>query len=235
MRSVPHCRGFLLGIGAPIVLAAAVWLGCSSGSGGSIRSDSSSAVDTTGGRLPVLDKDCKAGQPPTTEKELEACLKGLDFVKEELQGDRQRLMVVDKKSGPACPGAPEVHNCRLGPLGRIQPESHSNQWPDRTIVQQGRIIALMTLESSDEDYPKLALFRGHKTYWWVKKGVADSAGISMYISDSVKSDGTLYFVRKALRTYEYRMGQFQHPLARWIWVPDDETTKGTCSSSSSCK
>jgi hypothetical protein len=231
MRSVPRSRGFLLGVAASTALALAVWFGCSS----SVKSDSGSRVDTSADYLPARDRNCKDAEPPTTPEALNACIKGLTFVEEELQGDRQRLMVFDGKPGPACPEAPKLRNCRLGPLGRIQPESLSNQGTDRTLEQQGRIIARMMLESRDEDYPKLAMFRGHRTYWWVKKGTGGAAGISMYISDSVKADGTLYFVKKSLKTERFSGGEFRHPLARWIWVPDDETTKGSCNSSSSCK
>ncbi|MFL5473166.1 MAG: hypothetical protein ACJ8AM_12490, partial [Gemmatimonadales bacterium] len=82
---------------------------------------------------------------------------------------------------------------------------------------------------------QLALVPGHKTYWWVKPA-PDGNGVSRYISDSVKADGTLYFVERELRVYTLERSQsWKHAIARWLWLADDETSKGTCSSSSSCK
>jgi len=234
MRSVPRCRGLLLGIGASTVLASAFWMGCSERVN---KSDSTHVVDSSAARLPVMDKDCPLGEPPTTKAELDACLKSeLKFDDRPLLGDEQRLMVFDTKSGPPCPGAPTLRNCRLGPLARIQPEMHAHQW-DRTLVQrEGRLIARMTLSSSKEErYPKLALIPGHVTYWWVLIDPSGTGGRSRFVSDSVKPDGTLYFVERKLVVEESRRNSFQHAIARWLWLPDDETSKGNCSSSSSCK
>ncbi|HKG32453.1 MAG TPA: hypothetical protein VKB22_01850, partial [Gemmatimonadales bacterium] len=76
---------------------------------------------------------------------------------------------------------------------------------------------------------------GHNTYWWVLIDPSGETGKSRFISDSVKADGTLYYVERRLEVYKYPQGSFRHAIARWLWLPDDETSKGTCTSSSGCK
>jgi hypothetical protein len=232
MRPMSRYVRLLLAICATSVFGSVVWLACSSGGE---KSATNVPADTTT-RLPTLGKDCPVGKPPTTLAELDACHTNFKFEDEQLLGDQQRLMLFDPKPGPGCPGASKISNCRLGPLARIQPEAHSNQWADRTVESEGRIIAMLTLDPKVKgNYPKLGLFQGHKTFWWVKPG-ASGKGTSFFISDSVKADGTLLNVPHDITvTRDSGSGSFKHAIARWIWVADDETTKGTCSSSSSCK
>ena len=236
MRSVPRYWRLVLGICALSLLMLAVWTGCTR------KEEPRATVGAdTMAPLPQLDRACRPGEPPTTREGLDACLKGLDFDEEDLAGDEQRLMVFDSMAGPGCPGARSIHNCRLGPLARIKPEVHSNLWPDSTVQQQGRIIAELSLsdtlvlpDKERKDYPKLALVPGHKTYWWVQKGSDGKEGRSFYISDSVMADGKLLSVRRKLLVEHYRTGSLTHAIARWLWLADDETGKGTCTTSSSC-
>lgn len=231
MSSVPRYRRLVLSICALGVLGVVLWIGC--GSGEQDRAPAISQDSTLS--LPRLDPACEAGKPPTTRDELNACLKGFQFDERDLAGDRQRLMIFDPIPGPGCPGAPKIRNCRLGPLATIKPETHSNQWNDTTLVQEGRFIARMSLDSGEKAYPKLALYPNHLTFWWVLKGSGGKPGISRYITDSVKADGTLLYKEHTLQVETYRDGSLKHAVARWFWVADDETTKGTCSSGSSCK
>jgi hypothetical protein len=227
MKSVPRYWRLVLAIGPLTILLMSVWMGCTRERQSAATSDS----------LPQLDKNCRPGQPPTTRDELEACKTGLAFDEEELVGDRQRLMVFDPGSGTGCPGARTIQNCRLGPLARIQPEVHSHLWPETTVAREGRIIAQLSLADGErQGYPKLALVPGHTTYWWVQIGMDGREGRSFYVSDSVKTDGTLYTVEhKGLNVQRYRTGSLRQAIARWLWLADDETTKGSCTASSSCK
>jgi hypothetical protein len=184
--------------------------------------------------LPQLDKRCPRGKPPKTREQLDACLTNLTFDEEDLAGDEQRLMVFDSAPGTECPGARIIHNCRLGPLARIEPEIHSHLWPDRTVQNEGRIIARLALADGEKaGYPKLALVPGHRTYWWVHINSDGKTGTAFYISDSVQAD-TLVNVERKLYVQSYRTRAVK-AIARWLWLPEDETGKGTCTSSSSCK
>jgi hypothetical protein len=117
---------------------------------------------------------------------------------------------------------------------------HSHLWSDSTVQQQGRIIAELSLSDTlvlrdkEKNYPKLGLVQGHKTYWWVQKGAGGKDGRSYFISDSVTPEGKLYFVKRKLEVESYRAGSFKHAIARWLWLANDETGKGTCTTSSSC-
>jgi len=236
MKRMPRYGRFVLGTWALSILILAVWMGCD----GKRERGPTIAADTT--PLPQLDKGCRPGDPPTTREGLDACLKGLDFDEEDLAGDEQRLMVFDSMAGPGCPGARSIHNCRLGPLARIKPEVHSHLWADSTVQQQGRIIAELSLsdtlvlpDKEKKDYPKLALVPHHKTYWWVQLGSDGKGGRSFFISDSVTASGKLLSVGRKLQVDHYRTGSLKHAIARWLWLADDETGKGTCTSGASCK
>lgn len=230
MKSVPRYWRPVLGIGALTILLGTLWMGCNP------KQETPPAVrgDTTA-TLPQLDDKCPRGEPPTTPEQLDACRKGFTFDEQDLAGDQQRLMVFDSLRGPLCPGARTIRNCRLGPLATIQPEVHSYQWSDSTVRKEGRIIARLFLDDKEKvGYPKLALVPGHQTYWWVQIGPDGKTGRSFYISDSVKADGTLLNVKRGLEVERYREKAVK-AIARWLWLADDETGKGTCTSTSSCK
>jgi hypothetical protein len=175
-------------------------------------------------RAPGLPRGCKPDEPPTTAKELQACLDSLRFNDIEAVGDKQPLMI-----NPPCPAT-----CRYGPLATIQPEIHSHLYEDEE-MKQGRIIARFFLDSAETtSYPKLGLVPKGITYWWVQRTSKETdgkvTGRSVYVTlagGEVKQ--TEDRVNNPLG-YVYHEGAFQQAVARWIWDPNDDKPQGNCGS-----
>jgi hypothetical protein len=182
-------------------------------------------------RPPPLAKGCPPNRPPQTASELKACVSNLDFDTLPEVGDEQRLLVMDSQPGSPCPDN-QKRICRYGPLAKIEPLKNAHTYSPGEI-REGRIIARLSIQGGQEGYPKLSLFPGHKTYWWVLRDESGTGGQSVYISDSISADRPLAQPRK-LQAYDVPAGTFKQALARWLWLPDDETAKGTCGSAS-CK
>jgi hypothetical protein len=197
------------------------------GTGTPQTTDTSDAIDgdTLG---PPLAAHCP--RPPQNQTELDACIKDLKFDPEPEAGDAQRLLVVDQGGSP-CPDDPK-RTCRFGPLARIEPVVNAHKFT-KPQLREGRIIARLSIENGKEGYPKLNLAPGHKTYWWVQRD-GDTGGTSVYVSDSLVGDRPLASKPRPLKVNERPDGTFKQALVRWLWVPDDETAKGTCGSAS-CK
>jgi hypothetical protein len=159
---------------------------------------------------------CPTKGPPSNLAELTACVRGLEFDSSELAGDEQRLMI-----NPPCPGT-----CRYGPLAKIEPVKGAHEYSDEDL-REGRIIARMFVRDGERGYPKLALVPGHMTYWWVQKDATGRSGRSLFISDAVVG-GTLVSERRALEVEPVPPGVIRQALAKWRWLADDETAKGTC-------
>jgi hypothetical protein len=223
MTSTRLGRGRLtLGLGTTALLLGGICGGCNRTPP---AQDSGKVTNTTvtptppGSSVPTLAQGCKRGAPPATQKELDACLEGLEFDSLELAGDEQRLMVK-----PPCPGT-----CRYGPLAKIEPEKHSHLLTEEDL-KDGRIIARLFLKKGEtRRYEKLGLLPGGMTYWWVQKipGRPDSdAGRSIYIT--VGADKLETTKERPLHFEPYQRGQIKQALARWLWQPKDETTQGSC-------
>jgi hypothetical protein len=171
-----------------------------------------------------LPDGCPANAKPSTTTQLHACLQGLVFDATETVGDEQRLMVIGSGPGTGlpCAGNPD-HNCRYGPLAKIEPVMGSQTYTD-SALGEGRIIARMFLRDGEtESYTKFGLAPGDTTYWWVHTG-KDS---SYFVRDS---SGNLAAVGRPLERTPHPEA-FQQALARWIWDPNDERSNGTCGSS----
>jgi hypothetical protein len=190
--------------------------------------DTSAVVQDTLG--PPLATGCPTNRPPDNETELNACIKDLKFDSEPEAGDAQRLLVLDQGGSP-CPDD-QKRTCRFGPLARIEPVINAHKFT-KPELQEGRIIARLSIDSGQEGYPKLSLIPGHMTYWWVRRDTG-TAGTSVYVSDSLTKGIPTASRPKPLKVDERPLGTFKQALVRWLWIPDDETAKGTCGSAS-CK
>jgi hypothetical protein len=115
----------------------------------------------------------------------------------------------------------------------IEPLKNAHKFTKEQL-QEGRIIARLFIEGGPEGYPKLALVPGHKTYWWVQRDAAGRGGKSVYVSDSIAEGVLVRSKPRDLQVYDRTEGTFKQALARWLWVADDETAKGTCGSAT-CK
>lgn len=199
------------------------------GSGNSQITDTS--VVTDGDTLPPpRAQGCPANRPPQTKEELDACVGNLKFDPEPEAGDAQRLLVINQGGSP-CPDDPK-RTCRFGPLATIEPLVNAHRFTKREL-QEGRIIARLSIESGQEGYPKLNMAPGHKTYWWVQRDEG-TGGTQVYVSDSIANGRPVVSKPKPLKVYERPLGTFKQALVGWLWVPDDETAKGTCGSAT-CK
>ena len=194
------------------------------------QTSDTSAV-TNGDTLPPPRAErCPANRPPQTKEELDECIGNLKFDPEAEAGDAQRLLVVDQ-GGSACPDD-QKRTCRFGPLARIEPLRNAHKFT-KPQLSEGRIIARLSIDGGQEGYPKLNLAPGHKTYWWVRRDEG-TGGTSVYVSDSIVGGTLLGSKPKPLKVDDRPPGTFSQALVRWLWVPDDETAKGTCGSAS-CK
>lgn len=180
---------------------------------------------------PPLVPPCPTNRPPQNKTELDACVSNLQFDTLPEAGDEQRLLVMDAKQGAPCQDNPD-RTCSYGPLAKIEPVKNAHNYTPGQI-REGRIIARLFITRGQEGYPKLSLFLGHKTYWWVRRNATGTGGQSVYISDSISAGRPLAQPRK-LEANDVPRGTFKQALARWFWVPDDETAKGTCGQAS-CK
>jgi hypothetical protein len=162
---------------------------------------------------------CPDSGPPTTRAELRACVARDTFDTNELVGDEQRLMV-----NPPCPAS-----CRYGPLAKIEPALHAHEYSDGEL-QQGRIIARLFVRSGEQGYRKLALVPGYMTYWWVQKDPRARSGTSLYISEATVGNKLVMTPPRKLEVEEYEPGTFKRAIAGWLWLEDDEVSKGTCGS-----
>ena len=199
------------------------------GPGDPQTSDTSAVTD--GDTLPPpRAAGCLADRPPQTKEELDECLRGLNFDPEAEAGDEQRLLVVDQGGSP-CPDD-QKRTCRFGPLAKIEPVKNAQNL-SKPELRKGRIIARLSIEDGQEGYPKLNLAPGHKTYWWVQRDEG-TGGTSVFVSDSISSGRPLASKPRPLKVDERPLGTFKQALVRWLWIPDDETAKGTCGSAS-CK
>jgi hypothetical protein len=190
-----------------------------------------SAVTDGDTLAPPRAQGCPANRPPQTEKELEACVGNLEFDTLEEAGDKQRLLVVNQGGSP-CPANSKLM-CRHGPLARIEPLKNAHKFlPEQ--LQEGRIIARLSIPNGREGYPKLNLAPGHKTYWWVQRNASGLGGRSVLVSDSVEAGKVRVSKPRDLTVEKVPEGTFKQALARWLWSEDDETAKGACGSAS-CK
>jgi hypothetical protein len=161
---------------------------------------------------------CPDSGPPTTRAELRACVARDTFDTNELVGDEQRLMV-----NPPCPDS-----CRYGPLAKIEPTLRAHQYSDDDF-RKGRIIARLFVRRDQKGYPKLALVPGYMTYWWVQKDPRARSGTSLYISEAMVGNRLVTQPGK-LEVEPYPLGTFKRAIAGWLWLDDDEVSKGTCGS-----
>jgi hypothetical protein len=172
-----------------------------------------------------LPSGCPDGSPPANTTDLNACLKGIEFDTTEFVGDEQRLMVRD--SGPRSTGLPcfgdSKHNCRYGPLAKVEPVKGAEMYSN-TALAQGRIIARIYLRSGEtESYPKFGLVPGDTTYWWV-----NTAQKKSFFVHTVPRADSLASTPRELRLGRHAQGSFQQAFARWVWDPIDETLNGGC-------
>jgi len=144
-------------------------------------------------------------------------------------GDKQRLMV-----GTTCPPWAMGGDCTYGPLAMIQPQVGSYRIPDSATLAAGRIIARII--TVDSQYPKLGLWAGDTTYWWV-----DGHGPTQLRSVLVPSDSSHALVHRdtleihpvgMIAGYAY---QWKQAIARFEWKDSDEQLWGTCSNGGCCK
>jgi len=144
-------------------------------------------------------------------------------------GDRQRLMV-----GTTCPPWVTGGDCTYGPLAEIQPQVGSYRIPDSATLAAGWIIARII--TVDSQYPKLGLWAGDTTYWWV-----DGHGPAQLRSVLVPSDTARALVHRDTlelhpvsaiggNKYEWRQA-----IARFQWTDTDEQLWGTCTNGACCK
>lgn len=170
--------------------------------------------------LPQLSEACPRGSPPSNLETLKACLAGLEFDTIAAVGDEQRLMV-----SPASP--------RYGPLAKIEPEKHGHQWPEDTLLRQGRIIARLFLrpnEKGDTTYKrKFGLAPGDTTYWWVQTRAGGKA-TSFFVSVVTQGNRVSSVTDTATTVESHKPGTFKQALARWLWYPRDEGAQGPCGS-----
>lgn len=180
---------------------------------------------------PVLGPGCPRSAPPSNAKELQACIRTLQFDTTSLAGDEQPLLVIDPKGAP-CPGD-RGRNCRYGPIARIEPVvgAHKYSEPD---LREGRIIARISVGSKEtEPYDKFGLKPGQVTYWWVKK-TSETTGRSVYVT--MTKGETVDTVGRKLEVYPYDPKvRIIQALTRWIWTLEDEVTQGSCGSAGSCR
>ncbi len=159
---------------------------------------------------------CPKDGPPTNQAELKACVGKISFDTTEIVGDEQRLMV-----NPPCPTS-----CRYGPLARIEPAMGAHEYSEGDL-REGRIIARLFVRKGETGYRKLALVPGYITYWWVQKDATGRRGRSIFISEAMVRN-TLVSMAQRLQVEVYPPGSFRRAVARWYWLEQDETTKGTC-------
>jgi hypothetical protein len=162
---------------------------------------------------------CPTNGPPATPAELRECVRQLSFDTTELVGDEQRLML-----NPPCPAS-----CRYGPLAKIEPAMGAHEYSEREL-QDGRIIARLFVRRSEQGYPKLALVPGYITYWWVQKDATGRGGRSIFISEAAVGNRLMMTKPQSMEVEAYAEGTFKRAIARWLWLEDDETGKGTCGS-----
>jgi hypothetical protein len=168
---------------------------------------------------------CPVGQPPSTRADLTTCLRNVDFDSVKGAGDEQRLMI-----NPPCPPGP----CRHGPLAIIQPEKKSHQHTDADL-QEGRIIAKLFLRPGQtQNYPKLGLYPGSVTYWWVHQTSA-GGGRSVYIRYDTGQHVMSAAVDTTFALDQHSNYEFKQALARWGWSDRDETAWGTCKRDACCR
>jgi hypothetical protein len=228
----PRCRHLHPGWFA-VTLLVALLTGCGRSDTVPRSSGNAQVTEGTDGDTlpPPRAQGCPANRPPQTEEELKECIGDLKFDEQAEAGDEQRLLVVGQGGSP-CPDNSK-RMCRHGPLARIEPLKNAHKFlPEH--LQEGRIIARLSITNGQEGYPKLNLAPGHKTYWWVQRDPSGSGGRSVYVSDSLAA-GTLWVSKpRELEARNVPEGTFKQALARWLWSEDDETAKGTCGSAS-CK
>jgi hypothetical protein len=123
---------------------------------------------------------------------------------------------------PPCPDS-----CRYGPLAKIEPALHAHEYSDGDF-RKGRIIARLSVRRDQEGYPKLALVPGYMTYWWVQKDPRARSGTSLYISEATVGNKLVMTPPRKLEVEEYAPGTFKQAIAGWLWLDDDEVSKGTC-------
>lgn len=183
---------------------------------------------------PILGPGCPRNAPPTKQKELDACLKTLDFDHDSLAGDAQPLLIIDAQGAP-CPGD-KSRNCRYGPLARIEPVIGAHQYSE-TDLREGRIIAhLFLAPNENEPYSKFGLTQGQQTYWWVQK--RGTPGRSVYVTTTGTDTLAIKEAKEGLKFYPYSRevkDRNRRALTRWIWDLNDEKTTGSCGSAGSCQ
>jgi len=180
--------------------------------------------------------ECRSGNPPT-DAQLDACLAGFDFDTTYEAGDEQPLTVVSSDSGLACPGdSTGSLRCRYGPIAKIEPLIGAQKYSDEAL-REGRFIARITMDSTQERYPKYNLEPGATTYWWVKTDAAGTGGVSYFITrmkdGSVVRSKPRPLYRKPYdksRSGDYDKARARRAIMRWIWDLKDETAKGQCGS-----
>jgi hypothetical protein len=174
-------------------------------------------------------KDCPRGVAPSTQAQLDACLKGIAFDTDYEASDEQPLAVITRGSGPPCPGD-STHSltCRYGPLAKIEPVIGAHRYSEDDL-REGRIIARLSIDSNQtQEYPKYGLKPGRATYWWVKIGLTQSTDSSYFVTEPRGGKMDAPVARKLMREIYERGIKVYRAIARWIWTLNDETAKGPC-------
>jgi hypothetical protein len=203
---------------------------------------------------PQPDPGCQSRVAPSTQAQLDACLKNLAFDSSDEASDEQPLTVVETVQGPTsqrCPGdASGRLFCRYGPMGTIQPAIGAQRYSEAQL-REGRIIAKLSVPRGEkEGYKKYGLLPGQDTYWWVQTDSAGTGGISVFLTRG--QDGQVSRVERPLkrrRFYEADYKRFAameytgkdpetegarwwRAVARWLWNLDDETANSKCGAGS---
>lgn len=170
----------------------------------------------------ALANGCPTNAPPSSITQLNACLQNIEFDTTETVGDEQRLMVIGSGPGTGLPCAGNAnHNCRYGPLAKVEPVKGSETYSD-SMLDEGRIIARMFLRSGEtESYAKFNLEPGDTTYWWV----STAQDTSVFVRPAQQEIAS---VERPLVRTAHEPGSFQQALARWTWDETDERLNGTC-------
>jgi hypothetical protein len=138
-------------------------------------------------------------------------------------GDRQRLMV-----GTRCDPGSKESNCRYGALATIEPWRDAHRIPDTLDLARGRVVArLMTADSA---YPKLNLWPGDTTYWWVDRGGEGGDWRAVLVSSNPRRPPV---IRDHADWHQSERGSppphvWRQSIARFAWSDRDEGLWITC-------
>lgn len=141
---------------------------------------------------------------------------GQRYVESYGSGDHQRLMVLRPPGNPT-----------YGPLVAIQPNDSSHSVA-RARLAAGFVVARF-IDREHRGYPKLGIAGGDTTYWFV-----DSLPSGSWRSRYVSSRYTGTIVEDTTLVIHPTGTAHTRPLARWVWLENDETGWVTCTSAGCC-